>query len=230
MTHVDKFGPYLFGAALPLDHGTKERLFHLFEKPTEAAGEGLSGRTEPCLTDLPGVGAVVIKYYRRGGVIRHFNKGMYLRLAKSRPQREYEMLETVRNLGVSAPVPLLWAVRGRLFYRAFLVTRRIDDHRPLSDLGRGDPEHCRSAVRKTAGQINLLIENRIHHVDLHPGNVLLDKEGRVHIIDFDKARRVSWGSDKLRDAYVKRWKRAVEKYALPGYMTDQFIAGLGTSR
>jgi 3-deoxy-D-manno-octulosonic acid kinase len=150
-------------------------------------------------------------------------------LGKTRPRREYEMLETVRSLGVSSAEPLLWAVKGYPFYRAFLVTRKIEGHQSLSDVGSSEPEHSRGAVEKTAVQIRLLIDNRIHHVDLHPGNVLLDGEGRVHIIDFDKARRVSWGQEKLRDAYVRRWKRAVEKYALPAFMTDQLIAGLGTS-
>lgn len=230
MTNIEVFGAYAFGTRLDLDNGVKEQLFRLFETPPETAGGILSGRTGPVFAEMPGAGAVVIKHYQRGGLIRHLNKDRYLRIGKTRPRREYEMLEAVRRLGVSSPEPLLWAVRGRPFYRAFLVTRRIKDHRSLSDLGLGEPESCRTAVEKTAGQIRLLIENRIHHVDLHPGNVLLDGEGRVHIIDFDKARRVSWDREKLRDAYVGRWKRAVEKYALPGFMTDQLIAGLGPSR
>jgi 3-deoxy-D-manno-octulosonic acid kinase len=229
MTNIGVFGPYVFGTCLDLDEGAKGQLFRLFETPPETAGGILSGRTGPTMAEIPGAGAVVIKHYRRGGLIRHVNKDRYLRLGKTRPQREYEMLETVRRLGGSSPAPLLWAVRGRPFYRGFLVTRRIEGHRSLSDLGPDEAEYCRTAVGKAADQIRLLMKNRIHHVDLHPGNVLLDGEGRVYVIDFDKARMVSWDRGKLRDAYVGRWKRAVEKYALPDFMTDQLIACLGSS-
>jgi len=227
VTKVDKIGPYWFGTCLDLDQAAKDQLFRLFEKPSTDSGGILSGRSGPVLADIPGVGAVVVKHYRRGGLVRHFVKDRYLGVGIPRPRHEYEMLDTVRTLGVSSPEPLLWAVQGRFFYRAFLVTRRIEGHRSLSEIGADDPTRCRSAVEEAAGQIRLLIENRVHHVDLHPGNIILDAEGQVYVIDFDKARRVSWPPEKLAAAYVGRWKRAVEKYSLPAFMTDQLIAGLG---
>lgn len=227
MTKIDTIGLYRFGTGLDLDPGAKDRLFRLFETAPASSGEILSGRTGPVMAEIPGMGAVVVKHYRRGGLVRHFVKDRYAGIGIPRPLREYEMLETVRGLGVSSPEPLAWAVRGRLFYRAFLVTRRIEGARSLSEAGGGDSDHCRAAVEKAAGQIRILIDSRIHHVDLHPGNVLLDAGGQVHIIDFDKARRVTWPPEKLGAAYVNRWKRAVEKYSLPEFMTLQLIEGLG---
>lgn len=227
LTPIGTSGPYRFGTRLDLDDAAKDQLFRLFETVPVSSGEILSGRTDPVMAKIAGVGEVVIKHYRRGGLVRHFVKDRYLGLGISRSRREYEMLEAARRLGVSSPEPLVWAVQGRLFYRAFLVTRRIEGHRSLSDMGEGDPERCRSAVEKAADQIRLLIDNRIHHVDLHPGNVLLDGDGRIYIIDFDKARCVPWHRKKLAAAYVKRWKRAIEKYSLPAFMTDQLIESLG---
>jgi len=229
MTKIDTFGPYFFGTGLDLDPAAKDHLFRLFDASPDSSGGVLSGRAGPVLAEIPGVGAVVVKHYRRGGLVRHFVKDRYLGVGTPRSRCEFEMLETVRSLGVSSPEPLVWAVRGRLFYRAYLVTRRIEGCRSLSDMGISDPARCRAAVEKTAGQIRLLIENRIHHVDLHPGNVLLDAEGQVYIIDFDKSRRVPWRREKLGAAYVERWGRAVEKYSLPGFMTDQLISDLGLS-
>lgn len=229
MTKVDTFGPYLLGSCLDLDRAATEMLLVLFQKPADTSKGILSGRAGPVMAEIPGVGAVVVKHYRRGGLVRHFVKDRYLGIGIPRPRREYEMLETVRSLGVSSPEPMVWAVRGRLFYRAFLVTRRIEGVRSLSEMEGGNSDSCRAAVEKAAGQIRILIENRIHHVDLHPGNVLLDREGQVYIIDFDKARRVTWRREKLAAAYAKRWKRAVEKYSLPALMTDQLMAGLGLS-
>lgn len=224
---ISTFGPYRFSTCLDMDNPARTRLFHLFDKPPGTATGVLSGRQAPVLADIPGVGHVVAKHYRRGGFIRHFMKYRYLNIGIPRPQREYRMMETARSLGVSSPQPLAWAIRGRLFYKGFLVTRRIDEHCSLSELGAGDAVRCRAAVEKVAGQIRLLIDNGIFHVDLHPGNVLMDKRGRVYIIDFDKARRVPWRPEKLQAAYVRRWKRAVEKYSLPTTMTDQLISSLG---
>ncbi len=226
MTKVETFGAYCFGTCLDLDERVKEQVFGLLQMPPGVSAEILSGRVQPVQAEIPDVGAVVIKHYRRGGLIRHLNKELYVRCGKPRPQREYEMLERVRRLGVSSPQPLLWAVRGRFVYRAFLITRKIERHRSLTDIGRHEPARCQKAILKTAGQIRLLIENGIHHVDLHPGNVLVDENGQVFIIDFDKARTVVWSPERLRAAYINRWERAVKKYSLPSAMTDQLVAGL----
>lgn len=229
-TQISTNGPYRFGTGLDLDEAAKDQLFRLFETAPASSGEILSGRTGPVMAEIPRVGAVVVKHYRRGGLVRHFVKDRYLGFGIPRSRREYEMLDTVRAVGVSSPEPLVWALQGRFFYRAFLVTRRIEGHRSLSEMAKRDSADCRAAVKKAAGQIRLLIENRVHHVDLHPGNVLLDAQGQVYIIDFDKARRVKWPAGKLCAAYVKRWKRAVEKYSLPTFMTEQLLEGLGLSR
>lgn len=221
------FGSYRFRTCLDLDEEAKVRLFGLFDKRPCTSGKVLSGRAGPVMDEITGVGPVVVKHYRRGGLVRHFIKDRYLGFGHSRSRREYEMLETVRRLGVSSPEPLLWAVQGSVFYRAFLVTRRIEGHRSLSEIASCNSEDGRAAVEKAAVQIRLLIENRIYHVDLHPGNVILDEKGQVYIIDFDKARRVTWRGEKLGAEYVRRWKRAVDKYVLPASMTEQLIQSLG---
>jgi 3-deoxy-D-manno-octulosonic acid kinase len=223
---ISTFGPYRFGTCLELGQTALEQLCRLFEASPGSAAGLLSGRTGPVLADIPGAGAVVVKRYMRGGLIRHLVKDRYLGIGASRSRREYETLETVRSLGVSSPEPLVWAVGGRLFYRAFLVTRLVPGTRPLSNAEGWDEGACRVVVEKTAGEIRRLIEHRIHHVDLHPGNVLVDEDGGVHIIDFDKARRVRWRREKLCAAYIKRWKRAVEKYSLPQLMADHLVEGL----
>jgi len=223
-------GFYSYGTCLDLAPPEAAALFRLFEQPPGRAGGILTGRADPVMADIPGVGGVVVKHYRRGGLVRYFIKDRYLRTGAPRPRCEYEMLETVRSLGISSPEPLVWAIRGRLFYKAFLVTRKIEKHRSLTDIAAQDSALSRSAVAQAAGQIRLLIENGIYHVDLHPGNVLLDGDGKVYIIDFDKARRVGWSRDRLCRAYVARWKRAVEKYGLPGDMTQTLMAGLDDSQ
>ncbi len=75
-------------------------------------------------------------------------------------------------------------------------------------------------------QISKLIQHHILHIDLHPGNVIVDKDERVFIIDFDKGRRFSGSQNKLSNLYLRRWQRAVSKHRLPVMLTDMLRAGL----
>lgn len=213
--------PYLLSTDLHLEKKDVDHLVRLFEKKPDLVTEILNGRSSVVrdrICDIP----VVIKFYRRGGLIRHVMRDAYLRSGQIRSAAEYAMLKKASKLGVSCPEPLVWAMRGGLFYKAFLVTREIENQRSLVDLCQDTPTLCSDALHKTATQVALLIKNRIHHVDLHPGNVLVDTHGNVHIIDFDKAHVSPLNTEKLTSAIIKRWKRAVSKYNLPEMMSEVF--------
>ena len=125
------------------------------------------------------------------------------------------MLEAVRRLGVRAPRPVAFAHRGFLLYHCWLVTGEIENHRTLAALSRVDPRQAVSLTGAVAVEIDRLIHHRIHHVDLHPGNVLIDSQQRVFVIDFDKARHTRLDPQDLRKRYIRRWQRAVSKHRLP---------------
>jgi 3-deoxy-D-manno-octulosonic acid kinase len=76
--------------------------------------------------------------------------------------------------------------------------------------------------------VRRLIEARICHVDLHPGNVLVDGDGRIYLIDFDKAFRFTGSDRELRDWYISRWRRAITKHGLPEVLGDALSTGLRT--
>lgn len=225
MTKTIKSGRYLIGSA---DALTVEQLRHLqscfenAEKPSEGI---LSGRSSSLATSLQGFGPVVIKSYFRGGLIRHVIKRTYLGFGNSRSKAEFDMLQHVRRIGVNAPEPVAYAVQGRLFYRAWLVTKQIRDAESLSDLGFSNPEKARKSLPEIAGQINILIRHGIHHVDLHPGNVLIDSKGHAWFIDFDKAGKGVLNKQRLRHRYMERWERAADKYRLPSFVRKVFKAG-----
>lgn len=214
------FYPYQYGTELQFTNTQRDNLLRLFEEPPQDIEAVLAGRTQVVRTLIDPVGPVVIKYYKRGGLVRHFMKDVYLRTKTPRPSIEYDMLEKVGNMGVNCPAPVLWAIRGGMFYKAFLVTRDIGPHRSLAELGLLDESVCTGAIMKAGEQIHRLIENRIHHVDLHPGNILSDDRGTVFIIDFDKAYVSSRPLEKLRAIYLERWKRAVLKHGLPTFLID----------
>lgn len=217
--------PYLIGSDLPLEAKDTDHLVRLFEKKPDLVTEILHGRNQVVKDTLCGI-PMVVKFYRRGGLIRHVMRDAYLRSGKARSLMEYEMLEKARSSGVACPEPLAWAMRGSLFYKAFLVTREIENSRTLADLGRDSEASFIEAVEKAAELSRRLIACRIHHVDLHPGNVLVTDRGDVYLIDFDKAHESGLSKEKLTCAVIRRWKRAVAKYHLPETMAEVFERGL----
>lgn len=226
MTRIIRYFPYQFGTCLDLEQGARDELIRLFERPPMDGEDILGGRAQVATTLLDGAGSVIIKYYKRGGLMRHLSRDAFFRSGTPRSRLEYEMLEKVRNLGIPCPEPIAWAIRGGMFYRAFLVTRTIENNRSLIELYRDDETAGMAALQTAADHAKRLIEHRIHHVDLHPGNVLVDDSGTVYLIDFDKACDSRLSKKKLTRLIARRWKRAVTKHGLPKAMGDLFAQKL----
>jgi 3-deoxy-D-manno-octulosonic acid kinase len=203
-----------------------DQLIGAIEQPTQSAAAVLGGRTSVSKIHLNGLGAMVIKHYRRGGWMRQFVENKYLRWGKPRCGAEFDMLLQVRRLGVHAPEPIAYASLGRLLYRCWLVTREIPVQSSLAELSRSDPQAALKMMPSVAVQIARLIAHGIWHVDLHPGNVLIDAHGKIHLIDFDRARENISERIRLRRRYLKRWERAVSKHRLPPQLTQQLETGL----
>ena len=186
----------------------------------------LGGRTALTLEQIDEFGPVAIKSYYRGGWMRYLIKRRYLKLGKTRAQIEFELLQVVRNLGIKAPEPIAYAHRGSIFYQAWLVSRAIKQPLSLALLSLKDDKKTRRGMESVVGQISLLIQNGILHVDLHPGNIVVDGTGQIFIVDFDKGQIHHRSTEKLRSRYLTRWQRAVTKHRLPGMLTEMLQAGL----
>jgi 3-deoxy-D-manno-octulosonic acid kinase len=217
---------YHFGFYLNLTDSQLRTLTGLFLHPGPSGVSILGGRTSLTPAQLNGIGSVVIKHYRRGGLMRYFIKQRYLKLGKTRAQIEFEMLQVVRNLGINAPEPVAYAHRGCIFYQAWLVSRAIKHPLSLALLSLKDKKKTRQAMESVIGQISLLIQNDILHVDLHPGNIVVDGADQIFLVDFDKGQIHPGSKEKLRNRYLTRWQRAVTKHRLPDILTDLLLAGL----
>lgn len=216
---------YHFGFTLSLTESQLRTLTGFFHQPTPAGVSPLGGRTAVTPVQLEGVGPVVIKHYRRGGLLRHVIKGHYLKVGKTRSQREFELLDLAASSGINVPQPIAYAHRGRLFYMAWLVTRAIRQPLTLARLSVLDEKKCTAAMQSVIEQIAALIQNDIWHVDLHPGNVVLDEAGTVYLLDFDKGRPGQANRQQLKNRYLTRWQRAVRKHGLPEMLNDRLRTG-----
>jgi RIO-like serine/threonine protein kinase len=185
----------------------------LNQRPARAQGV-LAGRQSVAIVEVEDIGSVAVKQFARGGMVRRFNRDLYLHWPRSRCEREFRWLKTVRRVGVAAPRPIAFAFRGRVIGQCWLIMDALDRHRSLIQAAQHEDLDA-AVVEKVAGQIKILISHRIWHRDLHPGNVLLDQKGKPRIIDFDKARCVN-NRQLLKNRYRKRWNRAIVKHHLPG--------------
>jgi len=219
-THPKTYNSYHFGLPSNISDQQLKQLIRFFNLPQNSVNSALGGRTSITVTRLQGIGSVVIKYYRRGGAIRHLIKKRYLKCGKTRCQIEYELLQKVRSLGINAPEPIAFAYRGRLFYQCWLVTREIQDHQTLAQLSRSNEEQARMALKGVIKQVSMLIKNKILHADLHPGNVIVDNQNQVYLLDFDKGGVFPGDKNALKTRYLSRWNRAIQKHGLPEMLSE----------
>jgi 3-deoxy-D-manno-octulosonic acid kinase len=217
---------YKFLSVEKLSDSALDEIANLIKQVPEVQTQVLGGRGTIRLGKLDTFGQVVIKGYARGGLLGKFLKKYYLKSGEYRPEIEFRFLNKVRALGIPAPKPIAFIVKGGKIYQGWLLMEQVTNCRNLAALAADAPETSHRYLGKVTEYLSLLIENKIIHVDMHPGNVLIDDQGGVHIIDFDKARHFDGAKNDLRDKYILRWRRAVIKYNLPEYLSEYICAGL----
>ena len=215
MTLISTYDTYHFGSDLPLNDRQLARLSRIFSRNPTTSPSVLGGRRSVSFHDIEGLGPVAVKYYTRGGLIRHLVAKRYLKLGKTRSRKEYEIMQRVERFGIRVPAPLVYAFQGRLFYRAWLVTREIPGALSIARLSLENEKRARLVMKAAIEQISRLIANHVLHADLHPGNIVIDQNDRVFLVDFDKGRICHKTREKLKRYYLARWKRAVVKHRLP---------------
>lgn len=214
------YDSYHFGFSFELNAQHFQHLIKLFKKPSKTSNSILGGRRSVLIDEMNSIGSVAVKFYHRGGIVRNFIKNSYLKCGKTRGEREHELLQKVRSFGISAPEPIAFAYHGSFFYQAWLVTREIKQHLTLAQISLSDQNLAGSLMKEVVKQISMLITNNILHVDLHPGNIIVDQQNQIYFIDFDKGRVYSGSKNKLKGRYVSRWNRAVLKHKLPKILTE----------
>jgi 3-deoxy-D-manno-octulosonic acid kinase len=146
---------------------------------------GQGGRGSAWFVQTP-AGDGVLKHYLRGGLLAEVvhDRYLYLGAARTRSFREYELLLKLCKLGLPVPKPLsAFCRRGLLSYQAALLTERLQDtHSLVTAVNNGSAPWA--ALGETVARFH---RAGARHGDLNANNILLDGQGRIFIIDWDKS-------------------------------------------
>lgn len=154
---------------------------------------------------------VVLRHYRRGGMVARFNPDRYARSdpRDSRAMREFSLLRWMVARGLPVPVPV--AARQQLVgksYTADIIVGMLPNTRNL--VQRLSEAPLSETHWIAVGQaIRALHDAQVFHSDLNAHNLLLDNEGRAWVVDFDKCDVRSKGEWKA--ANLERLKRSLRK-------------------
>lgn len=205
------------------------------------------GREAHPVATLPNGTRVVVRRYRRGGMMRLVNRGLYF--GGNRAFDELRATERARAGGVRAPVVVAAIERpARLAgYRAWLATVLVpgglDFAAWLAEQG-GDEERRRTVLREAGRQLALMHAAGVAHPDVNLRNLLVapgSGEAEVYVIDFDKADvSATPVSVARRERDLRRLARSARKLQAPlapddwaafrtGY-GEEWPAGLDLSR
>lgn len=169
------------------------------------------GRGTALVIETP-VGRAVLRQYLRGGWAARFIRARYLFIGydRSRPVREFRILEQVADLGLPAPRPVAALCERHGFAcTGALITLEIENTRPLEQvLDCLEPD----AWRAVGECIRRFHDHGLVHADLTVRNILFQEGGRFFLVDFDRARFSKDNSavfkanlQRLRRSLVKTW-------------------------
>ena len=156
--------------------------------------------------------AAILRQYLRGGMIARLSSDRYFWLGSSRTRawREWSILKLAIEAGLPVPTPLgVCVCRSGLLYRAAIITAYIENSETLAErLTHSALDH------KSWHQLGLLLkqfqQHCFRHADLNANNLLIDKQDRFYIIDFDKARMMK-NLDDWQWLPLRRLQRSLEK-------------------
>ncbi|MGE4520517.1 MAG: lipopolysaccharide kinase InaA family protein [Desulfobacteraceae bacterium] len=191
------------------------------EKKIRTSSSPLGGRAEILIKNLPEIGMTVFKNYFRGGLLGLFNKRFYLNLKDNiRPLNEILFLSEMKKLKIPVPEPIAAYYTGSLFYKGGIVTEYINSSYTLAQFCLdNESEGRRIFEEKFLPVFEKLIEHKVFHCDLHPGNIVVSGNEDIYIIDFDKACFFEGLPFYLREKLESRWNRAVKKHNLPSFLS-----------
>ncbi|ENY71299.1 3-deoxy-D-manno-octulosonic acid kinase [Aeromonas diversa] len=156
---------------------------------------------------------MVLRHYYRGGMVGKLvrDRFWFEGVEGSRAMAEFALLDRLCELGLPVPRPYAARVsRGGPFYRADIILERIRGAKDLVALLKKE-----AIPRETWLQIGAVLRRfhdaGVYHADLNSHNILIDRDGKVWVIDFDKGAIRAPGS--WQQANLERLLRSFNKEA-----------------
>jgi 3-deoxy-D-manno-octulosonic acid kinase len=187
--------------------------------PDALADAGFGGRRG--LRRLPTLdGPVVVREYGKGGLLRRLRGRLF-----HGPWRPLEELVLQRRL-LALGVPVAEAqgcvvLRRARGWRGFLLLREVEGGCDLEAVLHGRrppcPQGLRTLLERAGEAVRRLHDAGVPHPDLHPKNLLVTPQGRVLLLDLDRARPHDERlPDDVRLQNLVRLGRSIEKHRLKG--------------
>ena len=157
---------------------------------------------------------LVLKHYQRGGKIAALLGDRYIGAdcRRSRSFREWRLLRQLCELNLPVPEPVAArCVRRGIFYRADLITARINNVMTLAD--RLLANECGQDIWYAIGAcVRRFHDASVYHADLNARNILLNVESKaVFLIDFDKGGMRYLG-ESWKASNLARLQRSLLKF------------------
>ncbi|HHP0481261.1 MULTISPECIES: 3-deoxy-D-manno-octulosonic acid kinase [Vibrio harveyi group] len=152
-----------------------------------------------------------LRHYHRGGLFGKIVRDQYLFLGleRTRSYAEFVLLQKLRSAGVNVPRPIAAKVEQiGLLYRADLLSEKISEASDLVDKLQVE-NLSNEDYQKIGLEIRKMHDVGVNHTDLNIHNILLDSEGKVWIIDFDKCKQQS--GEQWKERNLNRLLRSFRK-------------------
>lgn len=154
----------------------------------------------------------VLRQYHRGGMIAPLLGDRYLwtGLDNTRAWREWQLLAHMRKFDLPVPAPIAVQVcRQGVFYRAAILTGRIAASQSLAQVLQQQalPATSWQAIGQCIRRIH---QAGVYHADLNAHNILLNADGQVFVIDFDRGCLRDYSGD-WQESNLLRLQRSLLK-------------------
>lgn len=206
--------------------------------PEALPGAGLGGR-RGLKRVLTADGPVLVREYGKGGLLRALRGRLFH--GSWRPLEELVLQRRLLALGVPVSEAVACVVLRRPGgWRGFLLLKEVEQALDLEAVLYGRRPPCRASRRELLARAGAAVR-RLHdagvpHPDLHPKNLLVTSEGKVLVLDLDRARPCAGLlPEETRLANLVRLGRSVEKHRLKGMRAGRsdalrFLEGYAGSR
>jgi hypothetical protein len=138
-------------------------------------------------------GSYILRPYRRGGFLRHFNKGTFL--SHKRFSDEFEIHSFLRTAGFPTVKPIGYAYRRRFWGFEGVFITRMEESIPWPKTW-GDADSP-SLVAQVAGLLKALSKHFVLAADLNATNFIVTPSRQVLALDWDGAAYVGNVFDDL---------------------------------